>query len=271
MNPKTYLRNSVYVAQGSLPGAHHRLSWRNNQDAVATVERPGLWCGVVSDGCGSGAFSELGARLVVQATTQWALAANLDDNGGDARRWADDCCTNVVERLRVVLPHRLPLDGDAAFIRDHLLATLLVAVVTSERAAVFGIGDGVVVVDGDAKVIAPNAGNAPNYLAYRLLDVDHAAHDDVAPVVHLDADVELVHQLWLGTDGAEALLDHDDDVLEDGRARGGLATWADADDKVWRNPSVLQKRLRRLAQNHLLDDDTSVVGWCRRREERGTP
>jgi len=72
------------IAGGSVPGRRHRMAGRNNQDAFAWAARDGALVAVVSDGCGSGTHSEvgaqIGARLVVRAALRLTRAGLT---GGD--------------------------------------------------------------------------------------------------------------------------------------------------------------------------------------------
>ena len=48
------------------PGYTHRKLDYNNQDAVLLVEHENYTIGIIADGCGSGANSEVGAQLAVK-------------------------------------------------------------------------------------------------------------------------------------------------------------------------------------------------------------
>jgi hypothetical protein len=187
---------------------HHRLG-RNNQDAVAGCESNGALSIVVADGCGEGAFSEVGSRLVARFVSQ---------------RACDVAPERVVEELVSWLEG---ISREADFIQEQLLTTFLCAVARGESVTVFGIGDGVVFVDGVTTVLEPDAGNAPDYVAYRVLGrpVEVQVH-------HLGP----AKRVAIGTDGARG--------IELASSFG------------WKNPQALQRRLNLTAG---LQDDCSIA------------
>ena len=68
--------NTISAASAAVTGARHLRAARNGQDAVATWLGDGAGAAVVCDGCGSGASSEVGARLGAQLVIA-AIAARL--------------------------------------------------------------------------------------------------------------------------------------------------------------------------------------------------
>ncbi len=67
MNPETL------VHTGQVIGRDHLLMGKNCQDALVVVTNPGIIVGVISDGCGEGRYSEIGARLGCQLVASQAL------------------------------------------------------------------------------------------------------------------------------------------------------------------------------------------------------
>jgi hypothetical protein len=103
----------------------------------------------------------------------------------------------------------------------------LCAVVRDGVVTVFGIGDGLVIVDGVRTELDAGPDNAPPYVAYRLLDME-------APlVVHHHGPARRVA---IATDGAASL------ELESSFG--------------WKNPQALQRRLNITAG---LSDDCTVA------------
>jgi hypothetical protein len=144
-------------------GRDHAVLRRNRQDAAAAgATREGAF-GVVSDGCGEGSASEVGALLTV-ALARAALARGLAcELGLDviARLAADE-----VELGLAKLARSIPQQGRTAFVHDHLLATLVGFVVRGREAVLFAAGDGVWLANGSARVL--EQGNRPLYPAYGL-------------------------------------------------------------------------------------------------------
>ncbi len=208
------------------------------------LEKNGFAIAVVTDGCGSGPSSEVGARLGARFLARRILA--------EARRNAltSELPTRVCESLVSFLftvARGLDLDGESLGddVAQQFLFTFQCAVMDGERALVFGVGDGVVAIDGVPRVLDAGADNAPPYLGYRLvpqarLPFDFRATAATAPVVHHLGPAATVA---LATDG----LSH---------ATGELLTLA-ANEAVWKNPYALGRALNVLAPR--LHDDATVA------------
>jgi hypothetical protein len=231
-------------------GRGHRRCGRGPQDAHAVVRNENGVVAVVCDGCSSGARSEIGAgvgarfvaarcaRLLADGTPlehipAIAHAALVDE----LARLAGELCMNDDERASVV--------------DEHLLFTTLAIVATAERAIVFGVGDGVVSVDGVARVI--DDGAAPDYAAYALFSSLRAPK----LVVHHDGPWS--SSLAIGSDGAAELIASSSTKLGDGSDLGGLAIF-ERDPRFVKNASLAHKRLHAwCAVNGPVDDCTIAV------------
>lgn len=238
------------AAAGSVTGRDHRRAERDGQDGCAVVSTDEVVAAIVTDGCSSGRQSEVGARL----GAAW-LAASI------ARRFAADVATpdgataaaaavteDLVARLGELA--RSFDDGDvAARVSEMLLFGFLAAAVTRDVAIVFGVGDGVALVEataGRAVVrVDPGPQNAPPYPAYALLGAA------IAPRVHWIGATADVVAIAVGTDGAGAL--SDDAIAEAAR-----------DPRLAKNASLLRKRLVVLANEGRFFDDATLGVVARR-------
>lgn len=219
---------------GGLTGQDHLRAGRDGQDGFALVETDRLAAAVVTDGCSSGTQSELGARL----GARWlaALVVRHFDPGSPVAS-AHAITQALVAHLRIAARSLSPERSvDAAIVGDALLFGFLVAVVTAETGIVFGIGDGVVWVDGTATIIDPGPDNAPPYPAYALLGAT------IAPAIHFTG---ACRTIAIATDGATELVPR----------LAGLAT----DPRLFENRSLLRKRLNVLAKEVHLRDDTTIA------------
>jgi serine/threonine protein phosphatase PrpC len=240
---------------GSVAGLEHRRLGRNNQDGVAVRALPELSVAVVTDGCSSGASSEVGARLAAAWLAEWLPRVAREDVAAEA--WARAIEARLLLAARGVAVGLAPDRARrTSVIAEYLLFSFLAAVVVGRRAVVLGAGDGVYSVDGAHSVLEPGDGNAPDYVAYALLGGAPAPRVRVL----VDVDARDVGSLAVCTDGAL-------DVLA--RAPAEL-TQLEQDRRYERNPSLLQKRLAVLAeQDRLLFDDTTVAVLAR--SEGGGP
>jgi serine/threonine protein phosphatase PrpC len=249
----TTLSAERVVAMGSVTGRAHRLAERDGQDGCAAFTRGHVAAAIVTDGCGSGRASEVGARLGAAL-----LAASIDEHFGrglasvgEARSAAADVTRALVARLEKVATV-LGRDArvEAALVGEMLLFSFLAAVVAGEVAIVFGVGDGLAFVDEGARTmhvrIDPGPDNAPPYAAYALLG------RSVEPRVLFAGRAEGVDTLAVATDGAEAL--SNDEIASIAR-----------DGRYAKNASLLRKRLVVLASEGRFADDATIGVVQRRR------
>lgn len=243
------LSGEFTAAAGSVTGREHRRAERDGQDGHAVVATDSVVAAIVTDGCSSGARSEIGARV----GAGW-LAALVEQRFADVRD-ADHAvaiASGITGELLVrlgLLARSLDAAGDvvAARIDESLLFGFLAAVVTPQVALVFGIGDGIVVVDGKVTSIDPGPDNAPPYVAYGLLD---AAHAPATPAFHFLGPTAEVDVVAVATDGLAPVIPT-------------LAALA-SDPKYATNPSLLRKRLVVLSDGGTFSDDATVAVVRRR-------
>jgi len=260
---------TITASAAAVTGARHLRIARNGQDAAAAWTGEGQGAVVVCDGCGSGASSEVGARLGAQLVIA-AVAARLRGGERPSELWGGVRRDVVAALLRLV--EAMPGDP-AAVIREHFLFTIVAAAVAGGQACVWAIGDGgyaflperdpgwpddspgtsLEVARGALRALGPFADNQPPYLAYDLLGMPGAAH------------VETWHaragRIVLATDGAvelglDGLLEPRVLAHPDGlrrrlvvHARGGERIDWDA-RRIVRTPAALQD-----------DGAVAVLGW----------
>lgn len=220
---------------GGITGRDHLHARRDGQDGSSRVTTEHLTAAIVTDGCSSAPHSEVGARL--GAAWLAASIANHFTPSANPRAAANEVTTNLLERIRSALPTPTPTDSLATF----FLFGFLAAVITETDAIVFGIGDGLVWIDGHRTVLDPGPDNAPPYPAYALLD--HPP--PIAPSILHHTPTSAIQTLAIATDGAAAIPPTD------------LTTLV-TDPKLFTNPSLLRKRLHVLADRGLLWDDTTL-------------
>lgn len=252
--------SSVVAAAGTVVGREHRRVGRDGQDGHATAVRCRLAVAVVTDGCSSGEASEVGARLfapvLVGLVARHARDLDPTDPREAAACLAGAVSADLARSLRAVLevvlraePEAAPDDARAAAlaVERFLLFGFLAAVLTDELAIVFGIGDGLVVDGDEVTVLDPGPENAPPYAAYALLPRMEAP----APRVHVARRAEDVDCLAVATDGLADL-------------PGATLRELAGDARLGKNPSLLGKRLRVLADQGAFRDDATVAVLLRR-------
>ncbi|WP_204140982.1 protein phosphatase 2C domain-containing protein [Halomicronema sp. CCY15110] len=193
----------IEVAAGSVVGRDHRRVGKNNQDAWAWNALPQGLVAVVCDGCGSQPHSEVGAQLGAALMVR-AVRHQLAQRSLTAVDFWPRVQRQVLQRLRSLA--RQLGDDLAITVQQHLLFTLLAAVITPDRTVIFGLGDGVYALNGEPQVLGPYPQNAPPYLAYHLFPADALGFEPPPLQVHCQQPTDGVKTLLLGSDGVVDLI-----------------------------------------------------------------
>ena len=258
------------IAAGSTIGRDHRETGRNYQDAWVLQRTEKLTIAVVADGCGSGRFSEIGARL-----GSMLLADNLREQylSGRGINWAR-AQRQVLARLDTIAG--MCGSDYRPFVEDHFLFTLVGMMMTPVVTTAFALGDGVIAINGEVKRLGPFPDNMPPYLGYGLLEGRIGIDPGLIvlePIVELATDD--VDTWLIGTDGV------DDYIDREGTEMPGLTSVVPPLDDFWRsdryfsgNPELLSRHLKMAARDWprsnpnpgLLHDDTTIIVG---RRERG--
>lgn len=229
---------SPRVATAAVPGARHLRTGRNGQDAAVAWTSPGRGAVVVCDGCGSGASSEVGARLGAQLAIH-AIGELLAIGRPPSTIW-NDVRSRVVAALAQLAGDML---GDRAqIVHDHFLFTIVAAAWSApdDEVAVWALGDGGYALGDRQIVLGPFADNQPPYLGYDLLEAIPSSE------AHLDVASACCGSVVVATDGAVEL---------------GLDTFADT-RRYFANPDALRRHLAILARGN------ERVDWQARKVER---
>lgn len=272
------------LAGGTVPGRAHLQAGRGNQDAIAWRQTPEAIVAVVADGCSSGAHCEVGAQLTVRLLVE-ALHAQIS-----AGIWPDppegafdeqECraiMSGLLEAARQQtlgsLQALISAFGSAAHqaVIDLLLCTAIGLVITPHLALVFALGDGLVVVNGEATRLGPYAGNAPPYLAYGLLVGTPETHPQALRLgICSLLPSSALGSILIGTDGVLDLAHAAPSTLPGTSERVGSLAQFWTEDRYMARPDAIRRRLalvnRQVAGSHgLLQDDTSLVVLRRRPE-----
>lgn len=221
---------------------------------------------IVADGCGSQKYSEVGALVGVNVVANTVLNFGLGLK--QLQSW-NDVRYSLIEQLRIMF--RVVAYGDegptpektwAAFVLDHLLFTIVGALITPETTTFFGIGDGVIIANGEDVLTEKPAGNAPSYLAYALLN----SSTNTRIEIHREMPtVELEHFL-LGSDGLLDLRKAAEAPVPNGAGIVGPLSQFWTEDRFFKNPDMVRRRLRLInggvdagPKDGLLTDDTTLV------------
>jgi hypothetical protein len=163
----------VSLTGASVQGRDHALVHKNCQDSYAFGSEPlGSW-GVVSDGCGEGRRTELGAHLTtaylssqLRFMTQVPAFINESLPRYLAKKLEVFYRGLIADMVKVV-DLQNPQSAEKSFAFDHLLCTVLGFFVQRDFGVLFWAGDGSYML-GD-EVVNIDSGNQPKYPAYAIL------------------------------------------------------------------------------------------------------
>lgn len=239
---------NIQLQAASIIGRSHQRMLYNNQDAYAYHLEKDYVVGVVCDGCGSYAGTEVGAQLMSQYIVNYFRQDDKLVNFSENQFQSD--FQDYLKQL--VSIQNLPSKSDEQdFIKNHLLATIIGFVTQEDQLIIFSAGDGIVQVNGQTEII--NQNNRPSYFAKRLLDPHQTGFEfRYYPLAELQ-------DLLIATDGLEDLHEYESDMYKGLEIRP-LKRMPQMRG-LYRNPVALYKYLA--ARQELLLDDTTLIMFRR--------
>lgn len=249
------------IAGGTIIGREHKQTDKNNQDAFRWIMTGDFLAAVVCDGCSGGIHSEVGAHLAVRFITA-EIRRLFGRLGNDPFRLLKRVRKNLLAQLLVLANTLGP--SLSQIVDDHLLFTVVGALITHTITCIFSIGDGVAVLNGYPQRLGPFPDNKPPYLAYditgsQLTQDDPELLEFAYPVI---ADTASVRSLVIGTDGVLDLMNAALKPIP-GKAQpvGPISQFWD-EDKYFANPDMIRRRLclaNRDAVKYLRDEKNNIV------------
>lgn len=205
--------NLFEIAGGSVIGTRHVKANRNNQDHFLWVRDDKFIIAIVSDGCSSGQYSEVGSKILSSLFAH-TLAGYIRRNTklSDENLFRHDWLWynlrhDVLARIRIIAQ-----DMDENLIDTickYFLSTILGAVITPKVTCIFSCGDGVYFINGEKHVIGPFAGNKPPYLVYGITGSEVTNHDPSLLNIQRHGlwNTDEIQDILIGTDGVTDLVD----------------------------------------------------------------
>lgn len=270
------MKELFQIAGGSIMGRMHAqpLRYVNNQDAFGWRSDSNSLVALVTDGCGSGPKSEVGANIGCQLVLSELkeLAVNLT---GQIDLRTGNFILKIV-RLRVLQKIKdLALgmgDDFLQIINDYFLFSIMGVIITEKVTLIFSLGDGIYYLNEEKNQIGPFPKNAPPYLCYGLLKSSSALSSEFEIQRILPTDS--VASILIGTDGVVDFADKPQELLPGKNEVLGTVSQFWENDKYFLNPDMIRRRLA-LANNEtvenrwkeqcsvkhagLLPDDTTLV------------
>ena len=221
------------VASGSIIGSVHQKMCYNNQDHYIVEQNDACIIGLVADGCGSGANSEVGSKLTLRFIVDYVLN-NLEEN----KDWKDNLEDRIISFLKDMLGN-LKIREREDFITNHFMFTILGFIIHKGELTLFHAGDGTYGLNSKLNIIDQK--NRPKYIAYGIDD------SNVAYLNFKTFPLSEISNFLIATDGI-------DDLLEKGIGLDHLL-----DEKFFANEVKLNSYLHSQMLEGVLRDDTTVV------------
>lgn len=251
------------LAGGSTIGRDHRMVPKNNQDSWSIWQYDNLTIAIVADGCGSGMHSEVGAKLGVQM-----LGTCLRK---EYERWGQINWQRVQRNMLTQLDSVVQVMGEdySKIVETYMLFTLLGVVIDDQQATFFALGDGSIIINGQAVAIGPLQNNTPPYLGYGLIlnelmiDVNTITLEPI-----LEMPVDQLSSFLIATDGIDDAIRNSQNTLPGlDKPIGTIEQFWQNDRYFGNNPELLSRQLKLIGrdwptthpQPGLLGDDTTVI------------
>lgn len=256
------------LAAGTVIGRDHREVPKNRQDGLYLVQDERCTVAVVTDGCGSGAHSEIGAQLGARLVAE-SIRAEVRRHASRDINWLR-VRQDLLASLHVLARS---MGGNLReVVSEYFLFTVVGVCLNAEYATFFAIGDGIVIVNGEVLILQPDEGNKPVYVGYGLI-ADQVDVDEQETRFNLVSSIRLddLRHFLLGTDGAADLLGTADRLLPGMQKPVGNIEQFWTNDRYFRNGELVSRQLKLIArdwpkrgsQPGLLPDDTTLIAGRR--------
>lgn len=266
------IHKDIALAAGSVIGRDHRIVPKNCQDGYYAESRGSTTVGIVTDGCGSGTHSEVGAQIGARLVCESVLAERERVGSLSEVRWGR--VVNDVTSALGVLSRQMG-GSLSTVVNEYFLFTVVGVVMDEAEGMFFAFGDGVVIINQQVIELGPFPGNQPPYLGYCLVGTDLATESPDLLTFREVATIPL-HELdyfLIGTDGVLDL------IQAEAKQKPGLdvpvdSIWEFTDDKCFSNEVLLSRRLllvardwhrrdavsnQQIVEAGLLPDDTTLL------------
>lgn len=223
----------------------------------------------MTDGCGSGMHTEIGATLgarivcteVLRALNGYSLKQQhiLFDHT-DHWEWREGIPRRVIAKLEAIADSAGA--ERALFVQDHLLFTIVGVLITPRQTAFFSLGDGLIAVNGKQIPLEQADLNAPPYLAYRMVKTTLSQETLSLHVLHTMPTEQLEHFL-LATDGLDHMNRNASRLQPGSEIPIGSIEQFWTDEKYVLNRDAIRRKLAACSTDvlRMSDDKTSIAKY----------
>jgi len=274
------MKDLIDIASGTVTGKDHRRDGKNNHDGCHYEFGSDYLIAVVTDGCGSGKHSEVGAK--VGACMIVHAAAQLINYFGQDNTYWERVRQVVLAQLRMLA--RQMGRSLTETVNNFLLFASVGVVMNRYHAVFFSLGDGYIVVNGTIFQLGPFPGNAPPYLSYGMVksSLENNAPEQLRFTLNLPIPTGEIDSFLIGTDGLGNLINATGECIPGKDEPIGPISQFWEEDRYFTNPDNVRRRLTLINREyirpdweagvlqricgHLPDDTTLIVGRKRRSE-----
>jgi|GEM_PF-6720527 len=264
-------RLRIQTAVWSVRGSDHDEAGRqDNQDFALLVNEENFTSLIVVDGCTSSQHSKVGAVLTAQLlkrSLQLRVPVLLSRKSGPSHaEWRTSfplqlarlVRADVLKGLREIVHLLVGEEPEAVerFASEHLLCTILAAVLVEDCVVVMGLGDGVYELNGILTAIEAVRERMPPYLAYALY---RSSEFDTNFQIFAVRDLKNVKSVGVFTDGILYLLASQGWYSPGGR--GKVPAWQEL--ASGQADGRMNIRLQQLAQACEVPLLEQTDGWAR--------
>ncbi len=236
-------KNAIASVIGS---SHHKLYY-NNQDSYAFYQDKNYIIGVVADGCGSAASSEVGSKLGVNFIVNYCKKYFRQNVFRE-----DLLRASLIEYLLNIVKNQHTSD-ELEFIKEYLFFTFFGFIIQPHQTFIFHSGDGLYCLN-DKEVIVEQD-NRPEYIAKTLIGC--------STYIEMESiETSKLERLLVSTDG----LMHLNDKFKNGETLANMTKISDFfdNDEYFDNMVALPKFLTDFSANkNILKDDTTLIALKR--------
>jgi len=196
------------ISAGTVVGKLHAMAGKNNQDAFYAIHTDDFMIGVVSDGCGSEPYSEVGSligcRMLAKMISQRAALISNDNRISEISPLFWENAEEEILTQIINLSGKIGHDA-IEVVSNFFLFTLVGFIITRRESLFFSLGDGVIIINGEIKILGPFPDNAPPYLAYNLFTLTPIKPESGIKIQKI-VDTDSIESILVGTDGVEHLI-----------------------------------------------------------------
>ena len=222
------------IAYGTTQGVRHKQTHKNNQDAYTFRKTQSRIVGVVSDGCGSTPYAEVGSRLIAELVAECVIK----------KMSFDDIQTQIISMMNQV---SLSYHNPRQMLSGLFSATIVGFCLDQDYLTTFSFGDGIIIENNLTTYHQEFEKNAPPYIVYKLIGSTMFDQSDLHFVIHSQTPIAEVQNCLVGTDGIADLISSSQFQKPGKNELVGDVSQFWSNDMFYHNDSYLQAYLCQLA------------------------